>query len=249
MVQGLVATLQQHAIDTTSFTLLFNTSEDSIYGLLVPAKEAVSQWQALRNIVDAMGYWPVLFGRADLWEFDAMATEHAWEGSTGTIVQMASAVDAVDWLQTRVAADPEAYECDDGTWPVDVQPSTTFTIPTRYATKESLPRVLVALVPTAIGWHVPAVLRYGSWGKGNRPEEHVRMFKRWNDLYGAEVIGMLPDLIEMYVPRPPIDRAQALQLSWEQFVYCRDIVYQGTQTLAALAALLLQGPAWFFWWD
>lgn len=75
------------------------------------------------------------------------------------------------------------------------------------------------------------------------------MFKRWNDLYGAEVIGMLPDLIEMYVPRPPIDRAQALQLSWEQFVYCRDIVYQGTQTLAALAALLLQGPAWFFWWD
>jgi hypothetical protein len=31
--------------------------------------------------------------------------------------------------------------------------------------------------------------------------------------------------------------------------YCEDVVLQGTLTLERLAATLLHGRVWFFWWD
>ena len=48
---------------------------------------------------------------------------------------------------------------------------------------------------------------------------------------------------------PPTTRSAAYQLAWEQYIYCSDIVIQGTQTLSNLAASLLNAPIWFFWWD
>ena len=60
---------------------------------------------------------------------------------------------------------------------------------------------------------------------------------------------MTRDVIEMQVARPPLDRAEALHLAVEQYGYCRDIVDQGVRTLDHLAALLLGGTVWYFWWD
>jgi hypothetical protein len=45
------------------------------------------------------------------------------------------------------------------------------------------------------------------------------------------------------------DRDAATTLAVEQFTYAYDIVEQGTQSIEALAAILLGGPMWFFWWD
>jgi hypothetical protein len=75
------------------------------------------------------------------------------------------------------------------------------------------------------------------------------MAKRWHERYGAEIVGMLPDLIEMWVACPPTTREDALDLAKGQDIYCPDIVDQGTGTIQALAAGLLNGTAWFFWWD
>lgn len=69
------------------------------------------------------------------------------------------------------------------------------------------------------------------------------------DVYGAEIIGVLPDLMEMCVSRPPTTRDAALTRAKEQYIYCPDVVDQGTQTLQRLAAGLLNGTAWYFWWD
>jgi hypothetical protein len=38
-------------------------------------------------------------------------------------------------------------------------------------------------------------------------------------------------------------------LAKEQYAYCADIVEQGVGTIEALAATLLNGHIWFFWWD
>jgi hypothetical protein len=75
------------------------------------------------------------------------------------------------------------------------------------------------------------------------------MARRWHGQYGAEVIGVFPDLLEMRVARPPLTQEDALDLAKEQYLCSNDIVIQGTQTLQALAAGLLGGTAWFFWWD
>jgi hypothetical protein len=75
------------------------------------------------------------------------------------------------------------------------------------------------------------------------------MARRWHEQYGAEIIGALPDLLEIWVARPSLIREDALELAREHYIYCNDIVIQGTQTLQALAAGLLGATAWFFWCD
>ena len=40
-----------------------------------------------------------------------------------------------------------------------------------------------------------------------------------------------------------------MELAEEQFAYCPDIVHQGVGTISALASMLLDGTAWYFWWD
>jgi hypothetical protein len=44
-------------------------------------------------------------------------------------------------------------------------------------------------------------------------------------------------------------REEALDLAREQYLYCADIVDQGTGSLSLLAANLMVDPWWFFWWD
>lgn len=35
----------------------------------------------------------------------------------------------------------------------------------------------------------------------------------------------------------------------EQYRYCIDIVDQGVTSVSALAAILMEAPYWYFWWD
>ncbi len=60
---------------------------------------------------------------------------------------------------------------------------------------------------------------------------------------------MSADVIEMRVARPPTTREDAMALANEQYAYCEDIVHQGVESLSNLAATLLNGTVWFFWWD
>jgi hypothetical protein len=73
--------------------------------------------------------------------------------------------------------------------------------------------------------------------------------RHWHQQYGAEVVGITHDVVEMYVPRPPTKREAAHALAREQYGYCADIVDQGVGSVGALAAGLLYAPSWYFWWD
>jgi len=53
----------------------------------------------------------------------------------------------------------------------------------------------------------------------------------------------------MLVDKPPHSQTEALALANEHFAYCEDIVTQGVGTIEGLAATLLEGKTWFFWWD
>jgi hypothetical protein len=81
------------------------------------------------------------------------------------------------------------------------------------------------------------------------PGRTRRHHRRWHQEYGADIACLSSDVIECTVKSPPSSRQSALALAQEQFVYCPDIVHQGVESLEALAAILLDGKTWYFWWD
>jgi hypothetical protein len=109
--------------------------------------------------------------------------------------------------------------------------------------------VLIGLVPTNLGWQVPAYLRFGGWNDCPSPEEHTRIHRSWEADYGSQVVVVTSSTIETGVSRPPTTRSAAIALAQQHFDYCADIVKQGTGTVGALAGDLLDAPFWYFWWD
>jgi hypothetical protein len=152
-------------------------------------------------------------------------------------------------LRNRLVA-PRSFEgCRVGYGRQNQVPATTSKYRSAWCRGSRYPQVYVALVPTANCWHVPAHLRFGAWNECPQSEEHVALMRFWQQNFGAEVVGITSDVVEMLVEFPPSNKVDALKLAKQQYLYCQDIVDQGTQTLEVLAAGLLGGTSWFFWWD
>ena len=163
-------------------------------------------------------------------------------------LEAAAAIDVDEWLSRRAAGEPEYYVAEHGEWP-EVDPTSEFTGPMDILSGQPLAEVAILLVPTTESWQVPCLLGWGDWNECPAPAEHSAILKRWRERYGTELVTMTHDVIELAVERPVLTREDALGLSREQFVYCPDIVHQGTETIEGLAAALLNGTVWFFWWD
>jgi hypothetical protein len=137
-----------------------------------------------------------------------------------------------------------------GPWPEgDFWAADEFSIPYDILTKVPHNRVHIGLLPTANSWDAAAFLLFGSWNACPHAHHHVAIMKAWHERYGAEVVGITHDIVEMFVRRPPRSKARALELAREHYLYCDDIVDQGTQTIDKLAATLRGGTVWYFWWD
>jgi len=139
--------------------------------------------------------------------------------------------------------------------PKPVQPPRTsfqkysFAAPTDLLSKTFLPEVNIALPPTALPWEIPAYLKYGDWNGCPAPEIHVALFKRWHELHGAEVFAMVRDVVELHIRKPPISPSDAMSIAQEQYLFCPDIVLQGTDTIEGLSKEIINTDGWFFWWD
>ena len=118
---------------------------------------------------------------------------------------------------------------------------------TRELTREETRAAM--LIPTDDWTTVPAHLRYGGWNACPKSEYHVAALRSWRDRYGAELIGLSFDRMDLRVATRPQTRSQALELAREQYVYCNDIVDQGLGTFSKLAACLMASNLWGFWWD
>ena len=263
--------LTRNTVNAESLGLLWEVDSEKIYGLVVSGGEAIACWNYLRQLTDETGYYPLLLGGDDEVDFHRQFVDDYTKGLRGEgfpisineIIERGSSLDSDGWLGDRAQ---QMYEeqCDEvlddeplealtdsilGQWQDDVLPNHNFRILHDYLSRKPFKTVAIALIPTQICWHVPAYLKFGNWNDCPAPEEHVCLMKRWHERYGAEVVGITEDTVEMRVANPPLNRNDALALAKEQYFYCYDIVEQGTQTLSILAATLLQGSVWFFWWD
>jgi hypothetical protein len=136
-------------------------------------------------------------------------------------------------------------------WPSNAEPSSSWGIAAGITHDRDMNSydVTIALLPTPHSWHAASVLKFGGWNACPSPHEHIAILRHWEKTFGAQVVCMTHDTIECLVSRPPLTRSDALLLARDQFYYCADIISQGVGSLDALAARLLKGEAWYFWWD
>lgn len=107
--------------------------------------------------------------------------------------------------------------------------------------------IVLAEIPVKHPWEILYRLPIGGWNDCPNPEEILAVLQYWHAAYGAIPVSIGSDTLECYVPTPAGDRAWELAL--EQYAFCYDIVDQGYETVAALAAELQQSTIWSFWWD
>lgn len=210
------------------------------------SSEALATWTRLR---DAGRGWPIVVGGDT--DLVTLAEAIAIDDETPqAILAAAGAVEMPQALQNRFDAEygEDPVEAEVGPWPGTRPQPTGLTVAVDYKGKP-LDRVHILLIPTQDWTEVPAYLRWGNWNACPGPEEHVAAWRYWQGRYGLELVGMGFNVLNLRVARPPTTREAALALAREQFLYCDDIVFQGTETLSALAASLLDGEWWYFWWD
>lgn len=216
--------------------------------LLVPGKAALATWQGLHG--KGLGY-PLLMGEHKELHLLLENREQS-EDSPAAILAAAATVDLAAWEQERVAADPEYYRLPAADQAMGEElpfAKTALGAHLDVLTRRPKREVVIGLLPVTESWEVPAWLKLGGWNECPSPEIHVVLFRHWEHQYGARVASVTGDVIEFTVERPPLSDADALALARQQYVYCPDIVEQGVETVANLAASLKGAKVWFFWWD
>lgn len=226
----------------------------------VPGSEALAEWEKLKR--SGRG-WPVIVGGdedvariAEQFSLDepagsGAAGSHRGRRSPQEILAAAAKVTFPADLQKWPGAyRPEDMKAPLGDWPVDadLEPSGPLML-AESPSQAVREKVHILLIPTRFGWEVPAYLRWGDWNACPPPEYHVAALRRWHDVFGAELVGIDGDTIAVRAGRPPQTRAAAIKLAREQYGYCPDLIDQGTETLSALAAILMKSEWWNFWWD
>lgn len=212
----------------------------------IPGQTALDAWRALRAAVPQTQRWPLLLGGGDSFKchLDLLA-DHSPED----VLARAEDVDPADFFGARLDELGEGGELPRGEWPDAAEPSTEIGIHLEILSRKPLREVFLVLTPVPEPWRSVAYVPFGGWNECPMPEEHVAVLRHWCNTYGAEPVGITKDTIECAATRPPAARDAALTLAHEQYAFASDIVDQGTSTIDALGAALLNGTAWFFWWD
>jgi hypothetical protein len=220
----------------------------TMYSFSVTGKDAVSTWRRLRQSAPDLEFWPVILGEPKNVEriceiFGTPEAENPAEA-----IPLANKVDVQEFFQGR--AEEFSGEGSRGEWPKNAEGMTEFTIPRKILQPDQFHEsVVIGLVPASHSWEVPAVLSFGGWNDCPFPTDQVAVLRYWNEVYGAELVGLSGDVMELEAARKPSTKEEALKLAQEQYWFCYDIVEQGVGTIENLARGLMESNIWYFWWD
>ena len=226
----------------------------------IPGSNALSEWERLRHLGPG---WPVVVGDAEALELLSQSLVPADRPAPAAVLQAASKLHHPQSLfdhrrkeldAVRAYAKPGEIIEDDpqpevGEWPLRAETAPILSTAIDILSGKPLDRVAIVVLPTKFGWEVPAYLNWGGWNANPPPEVHVAALRAWHERYGATLVGLGGDAMNLRVSRRPKSREEALALSREHYAYCQDIVDQGVETLSALAASHLESDWWYFWWD
>jgi Domain of unknown function (DUF4253) len=267
--------LNQSGISKLNLTLLWKVDIHNVYGFAINGSQAFNYWKQLYSVKDIISCYPLILGNPeDLENHQENLEFYNVDGddrpvTVDIILERSLSIYAEMWFAETAQEQRQDCGNDDellqqidngmldsltlaevGSFNSTIQPTDeSISIPYNVLTYAPYPTVWIALIPTTFSWQVPAFLKFGNWNSCPLPEVHVCLMNYWFEKYGAEVIGISHDVVEMQIKNPPSDRESAFRLAQEQYLYCADIVDQGCETLNNLAATLLNGKTWYFWWD
>jgi len=165
-------------------------------------------------------------------------------------LKYASEFSAEDWFAERSKEDEE-YILDESQSEIHangVAPMTRLSAGFDHK-NQPLAEVFIATLPTLQSPAIPVHLRFGYWNSCPAPHIHMGLARYWGERFGAKIVALTSDTVEYVVARPPETDEQALELAWQQYFYCADIVDQGVGSVATLAQALRRSTRWYFWWD
>ncbi|MGI5273047.1 DUF4253 domain-containing protein [Nonomuraea sp. CA-218870] len=94
----------------------------------------------------------------------------------------------------------------------------------------------------AMGWQ--GALHHNEW-----MVPLAAVVRSWEDRFGARVVCVGFNTLEISVAAPPADLEHALHVAAEHWTFCPDNVLQGAGDLHGYAGQLIGSHAWSFWWD
>jgi len=112
-------------------------------------------------------------------------------------------------------------------------------------------------VPAAVGWSVfgadfssPDPLSPGFYLPGARSLKIGAVLRSWEDRYGARLLRLGGDAImQVLAERPPRTPQAAIALAAEHYAFADETGGVPADSVAAIAARLIDATTWTFWWD
>ena len=201
-------------------------------------------WARLAGQFPDTGLWPVLANGLEDGDLSRPWLDGELQGPDAT-----EPPDVLELLTTRSgdAAWEDAEEEDHDYGLLGLATATrspgpvTITVPTASTGLLLVPVTRPADVPRALGWMGPANYDLGG-------SDQSSVLRSWEDRFGAVLVGMGFDVMQLVVAVPPTDRAQAELLAREHYAFCPDNVDQGVGSLEDYVPFVMSNE-WYFWWD
>jgi hypothetical protein len=95
---------------------------------------------------------------------------------------------------------------------------------------------------TAIGWQ--GARHHNAW-----TAPLSAMVRTWEDRFGARVVGLGFDTLDLSVAAPPTDLRHALHVAAEHATFCPEAIVQGPGSIAGHAEQILGRDNWSFHWE
>ena len=231
----------------------------AIRSITVPSTEVLDHWVQLVRQFPTTGLWPVVLGHASMITVEETIGHLVSMDTYDQTPAMAAILDEAAGLDVDRFLDqlwddgyppPEVRGTSEETYSLDESPP-AYRIPPIPSTL--LPQAgdaTILLMPVAAGEEALALLGWGDWNGCHRASAHVAILRRWRERYGAGLLAIAHDTLELVVASPPATFHEALELARDQYSYAPDIVEQGEHpTVGRLASALVGSHHWHFWWD
>jgi hypothetical protein len=212
-----------------------------VLAVTVKAGTAPEAWRALREAHAETGLWPFLVDPEEPTVLDKLpdsSVQREHHRSAAEIFASAAQFGKGDNEDEEIA---EILTFDDDL-DLDDEPQAN-------QHSAAAQTTTIGLVPAEYGGlEVPGLLDW-SGALGTSGVEHTAVLADWHRRFGAELMTLTGDRIELHVPRPPTEAEEVMRVTMEQAGYCSDILFQCWESVTDMAEWQVNGTLWCFWWD